>query len=148
MPIYEYRCESCQTTFEVTQRITEDALTTHDACGGAVRRLISRTAFTLKGQGWYSDHYGLKSDSGDKSDKAVADKSPNGAGPASDKKGGDAASTASSAGSESKPTDAAKTGDKKPASPSSQGTSGSSGASKASGAAGGGSAPSPSKKKA
>jgi putative FmdB family regulatory protein len=61
MPIYEYACEKCGNEFEAEQRITEDPLKTHDGCGGTVKRLISRTAFTLKGGGWYSDHYGLKS---------------------------------------------------------------------------------------
>lgn len=60
MPIYEYRCESCGEEFEAHQRITEDPLTEHADCGGAVRRLISRTSFALRGDGWYSDHYGLK----------------------------------------------------------------------------------------
>jgi putative FmdB family regulatory protein len=61
MPIYEYACEKCGNEFEAEQRITEDPLKTHDGCGGPVKRLISRTAFSLKGGGWYSDHYGLKS---------------------------------------------------------------------------------------
>lgn len=61
MPIYEYRCEKCEEEFEVSQRITDAPLTEHEGCGGPVRRLISRTSFTLKGSGWYSDHYGLKS---------------------------------------------------------------------------------------
>ncbi|MDF1564304.1 MAG: zinc ribbon domain-containing protein [Deltaproteobacteria bacterium] len=60
MPIYEYRCEQCEEEFEVSQRITEDALTEHEGCGGPVKRLISRTSFALKGKGWYSDHYGLQ----------------------------------------------------------------------------------------
>lgn len=64
MPIYEYACERCGKEFEVQQRITEDPLTEHEGCGGAVRRLISLTAFSLRGDGWYSDHYGLKKNDG------------------------------------------------------------------------------------
>ena len=33
----------------------------------SVKKLISRTSFSLKGGGWYSDHYGLKSGGGSSS---------------------------------------------------------------------------------
>jgi putative FmdB family regulatory protein len=56
MPIYEYDCQKCG-TFEVSQKITEPALTTHDVCGGPVQRRISLTSFALKGGGWYADGY-------------------------------------------------------------------------------------------
>jgi putative FmdB family regulatory protein len=61
MPIYEYRCESCEAIQEVMQSISAEPLTTCPDCGGPLRKLISRSAFHLKGSGWYSDHYGLKS---------------------------------------------------------------------------------------
>jgi len=67
MPVYEYGCEKCGEVFEVEQRITADALTSHEACGGPVKRLISSSSFSLRGGGWYSDHYGLKSGSGGES---------------------------------------------------------------------------------
>lgn len=57
MPIYEYDCRKCG-TFEVSQKMSEPALTTHDACGEPVERRISLTSFSLKGGGWYSDGYG------------------------------------------------------------------------------------------
>jgi predicted nucleic acid-binding Zn ribbon protein len=43
--------------FEVRQRISEPALTTHDGCGGEIRRLISPAPFILKGEGWYVTDY-------------------------------------------------------------------------------------------
>jgi len=43
--------------FEVRQRITENPLTTCDACGGAVHRLLSAAPFILKGEGWYVTDY-------------------------------------------------------------------------------------------
>lgn len=43
--------------FEVRQRISEPALTTHEGCGGAVRRLLSPAPFILKGDGWYVTDY-------------------------------------------------------------------------------------------
>lgn len=70
MPLYEYSCPKCG-TFEVSQRITEPPLTKH-TCGKPVERLISRSAFQLKGGGWYSDGYGSKSSSSSsKTDKAA-----------------------------------------------------------------------------
>ena len=58
MPIYEYACEKCGHEFEREQRITEDPVKTCPSCKAKkVRRLISRTAFVLKGGGWYSDLY-------------------------------------------------------------------------------------------
>ncbi|MEW5742371.1 MAG: zinc ribbon domain-containing protein [Myxococcota bacterium] len=56
MPIYEYDCRKCG-TFEVSQKMSEPALTTHDVCGEPVQRRISLTSFALKGGGWYSDGY-------------------------------------------------------------------------------------------
>ena len=68
MPIYEYRCQSCGEVTEKIQSVNAPALTTCTDCGGELRKLISRSAFHLKGSGWYSDHYGLKSDKTPKKD--------------------------------------------------------------------------------
>ena len=57
MPTYEYECDACHRVFEVRQRITEEPLTTCDACGGAVHRLLSAAPFILKGEGWYVTDY-------------------------------------------------------------------------------------------
>jgi putative FmdB family regulatory protein len=73
MPIYEYKCPKCG-EFEVTQRITEDALKKCPTCKSKVERLLSRTSFILKGTGWYATDYASKP-SGDaaKEDAAKAD---------------------------------------------------------------------------
>lgn len=57
MPTYEYQCDKCGRVFEVRQRISEAPLTTCDACGGPVRRLIAAAPFILKGEGWYVTDY-------------------------------------------------------------------------------------------
>jgi putative FmdB family regulatory protein len=57
VPTYEYECNKCRRVFEVRQRISEPALTTHEGCGGEVHRLISPTQFILKGEGWYVTDY-------------------------------------------------------------------------------------------
>jgi putative FmdB family regulatory protein len=57
VPTYEYECSKCRRVFEVRQRISEPALTTHEGCGGEVHRLISPAPFILKGEGWYVTDY-------------------------------------------------------------------------------------------
>lgn len=57
MPTYVYRRED-GTTFEVQQRITEDALTHDPDTGQAVTRIPVRGAgFVLKGTGFYQTDY-------------------------------------------------------------------------------------------
>jgi putative FmdB family regulatory protein len=57
MPTYEYKCDACGRVFEARQRISEPPLAACDACGGAVRRLLSPAPFILKGEGWYVTDY-------------------------------------------------------------------------------------------
>ena len=58
MPIYEYKCKACNREFEYQQRMSDPDKTECEACGAsALERLISRTAFALKGGGWYKDLY-------------------------------------------------------------------------------------------
>lgn len=57
MPVYEYECLSCGQIHEVTQRFSDDPLIECPDCKGAVRKLISRTSFVLKGSGWYKTDY-------------------------------------------------------------------------------------------
>jgi putative FmdB family regulatory protein len=56
MPIYEYDCQQCG-TFEVSQKMSDPALTEHPECGSPVNRRISLSSFALKGSGWHSDGY-------------------------------------------------------------------------------------------
>ena len=57
MPVYEYECKACGRDFEYQQRMSDPDKTTCEVCGGSLDRLISRTAFSLKGSGWYKDLY-------------------------------------------------------------------------------------------
>jgi putative FmdB family regulatory protein len=57
VPTYEYQCDQCRRTFEIRQRITAEPLTRCEACGGALRRLLSPAPFILKGEGWYVTDY-------------------------------------------------------------------------------------------
>lgn len=100
MPIYEYRCDACGEDLEVTQRITADKLVECPACDEPkLRRLISRTSFTLKGSGWYATDY-AKPSKGEKATESGAeggaDKGASDSEPAKDAKAGSKSADASS----------------------------------------------------
>ena len=81
MPVYEYQCKACQTDFEYQQRMSDPDKTVCDACGGELERIISRTAFALKGGGWYKDLYSSAKPEAKSSD-AKSDSAPSGDGAA------------------------------------------------------------------
>ncbi len=64
MPIYEYECTECGRVDEIVQRMSDKPLVECRHCSGRVNKLISNTAFHLKGGGWYADSYGSKSNNG------------------------------------------------------------------------------------
>jgi putative FmdB family regulatory protein len=57
MPIYEYKCQSCSGVLEVIQKFSDEPLTVHEGCGGALERLIGSPALQFKGSGWYVNDY-------------------------------------------------------------------------------------------
>ncbi|PLX84164.1 MAG: transcriptional regulator [Desulfuromonas sp.] len=57
MPMYEYECQACGLVFEARQKFSDAPLSECGSCGGAVKKLISQTAFSLKGGGWYQQGY-------------------------------------------------------------------------------------------
>jgi putative FmdB family regulatory protein len=58
VPIYEYRCDTCGDSFDVLQRMSDDALTTCEKCGGALRKVLHPVAIHFKGSGFYTTDYG------------------------------------------------------------------------------------------
>jgi putative FmdB family regulatory protein len=58
MPIYEYRCLDCGHQFDLMQKFSDPPAETCTSCSGIVQKLISRSAFHLKGSGWYVTDYG------------------------------------------------------------------------------------------
>jgi putative FmdB family regulatory protein len=64
MPIYEYKCQDCGELIEVMQRMSDDPLTTCEACGGTLKKQISAPAFQFKGSGWYVTDYADKGKKG------------------------------------------------------------------------------------
>jgi len=59
MPIYEYECEKCKTTFEAMQSVSAKPLKTcnKSTCKGKVHRLVSASGFIFKGSGWFTSEY-------------------------------------------------------------------------------------------
>jgi putative FmdB family regulatory protein len=75
VPLYEYKCEGCGETFEVIQKFSDEPLTVHEKCGGAVHRLLSAPAFQFKGTGWYVTDYAKGGSSSPKHEPAKTDSS-------------------------------------------------------------------------
>jgi putative FmdB family regulatory protein len=72
MPIYEYQCKSCEHEFEALQKMSDDNLVNCPECDKPeLKKLISASAFKLKGSGWYESDF-----KNSKSKKAVAEKTP------------------------------------------------------------------------
>jgi len=56
MPIYEYKCKTCEKTKEKLQNHNDPAPKC-EKCQKEMVRQISRPDFHLKGGGWYKDGY-------------------------------------------------------------------------------------------
>jgi len=63
MPVYEYQCQDCNHQFELRQKFSDPAASECPKCGGAVQKMISAAAFSLKGDGWFAQGYCPKTES-------------------------------------------------------------------------------------
>jgi putative FmdB family regulatory protein len=87
MPIYEYRCKSCERVFEVIQQFGAPQLRTCKECKGRLEKLISKSAFHLKGGGWYDQGY-AKAGPGSSTKGSDSSSKPSSKSKKSDSKGG------------------------------------------------------------
>ena len=61
MPIYEYKCNTCDHQFEILQKINDVPAKTCPECNSHnLRKLVSAAAFKLKGTGWYETDFKTK----------------------------------------------------------------------------------------
>jgi len=60
VPIYEYECTKCGSVLEAWQKFSDRPLTRCRHCSGKLHKLISQSAFHLKGTGWYVTDYANK----------------------------------------------------------------------------------------
>ena len=63
MPLYEYKCNLCERISEILHKISDPTPSECPACGktGSLIKILSPSAFHLKGGGWYADAYSSKS---------------------------------------------------------------------------------------
>ena len=59
MPLYEFKCENCGHEMEKYIKLA-DKEPNCPSCGRSMVKLMSATAFILKGSGWERDGYGLR----------------------------------------------------------------------------------------
>ena len=58
MPIYEYQCTNCEHHLEAIQKVSDKPLLKCPACGKpGLKKLVSASAFHLKGTGWYETDF-------------------------------------------------------------------------------------------
>lgn len=79
MPIYMYRCQSCNEVHEALQKVSDDKLTKCPHCGEeALKRIIAPVGIQFKGSGWHVTDY--KSGGGGSGSKKEEKKSSEGSG--------------------------------------------------------------------
>jgi putative FmdB family regulatory protein len=61
MPIHEYQCRKCEAVVERIEGMHDGPMRKCPSCGGKVDRMLSSSAFILKGTGWYATDYGTRS---------------------------------------------------------------------------------------
>lgn len=109
MPTYQYRCTGCDAALEVVQSFTDEALTTCDTCGGALRKVFSGVGVVFKGSGFYRTDSRSTTDSGASKSSTVSGgtsgnsngsgSSANGSGTGGSSGGGSTTPTTSGSGS-------------------------------------------------
>jgi putative FmdB family regulatory protein len=84
MPIYEYKCLSCDSHFEKMQKTSDEPFKACEKCGGELEKQWSLSGFQFKGAGWYVTDYANKSgaatteklEKADKTDKTEKSSTP------------------------------------------------------------------------
>lgn len=59
MPLYRYKCNTCNKEIEVYQNVNDLPLINcpEENCNGILFKQIGRSSFHLKGSGWFKDGY-------------------------------------------------------------------------------------------
>ena len=100
MPIYEYECQNCGEVIEMRMKMSDPHPEKCPKCeGGPLNKLMSSTAFHLKGGGWYQHAYDGKSNkkpeskSGDDSKSTKSTESSTSSESSKSKSSGDSSTT-------------------------------------------------------
>ena len=94
MPVYEYRCTSCDHLFEVTHEVGGTPGPC-PVCGGPARRVFTSVGLIFKGSGFHTTDY-RKPSASDGADKKAQEKKPSTGVSSPDVSAKDASSKASS----------------------------------------------------
>ncbi len=74
MPIYEFECKNCGSVCELMMKISDPHPESCPSCGkDQLQKIMSRTSFVLKGQGWYETDF-KQNPAKPKEDKPSSDK--------------------------------------------------------------------------
>ncbi len=95
VPFYEYRRPD-GTTFEVMQKMADDALTHDPETGVPVERVFSPIAIHFKGKGFYNTDYGTKKRNREKASEKSSSSSSSSDGSSSSSSSSDSSSSSSS----------------------------------------------------
>ncbi len=99
MPTYDYRCDTCEHSFELFQSFAEDPLSTCtiEVCNGpgngTVRKIFSAPGISFKGSGFYKNDSRSKSTSSTSSTSSSESKSTSSDSSVSDSKTKDSSSS-------------------------------------------------------
>ena len=52
MPVFQYRCKTCQQEFEQTKPVSQSRQPSECSCGSEAIRILSPVGFLLNGDGW------------------------------------------------------------------------------------------------
>jgi len=58
MPLYEFQCPACDRIFEELRHAGDETGAVCPKCGQQAPRIVSLSAFALKGSGFYANDYG------------------------------------------------------------------------------------------
>ena len=58
MPIYKFKCEACGYEFTVIKKMSDNDDVLCENCSSCLtNKVIAKSSFALKGNGWYKDGY-------------------------------------------------------------------------------------------
>jgi len=60
MPLYEYKCQQCNSVLEALQKISDLPLKNCPKCGGPLVKLLSPPSIQFRGSGFYITDYARK----------------------------------------------------------------------------------------
>ena len=73
MPLYDYRCQTCDHVFELRQSFSSEPVATCPSCNNGAQRVIHSVPVVFKGSGFYVNDYGKGRSGGSSSSSTSSD---------------------------------------------------------------------------